>query len=321
MFCRLFKSGRLLAFAVFFSLTPATGQNVEQVLIPSGVFNPGHGADGKKAESKPISVSSFWLDITEVTNSDFAEFVRATGYQTVAEQPVSWEELRHSFPPGTKPDSSVLAPGSLVFVPPARYVTLSNPSRWWRWTTGANWQHPTGPESAWKGLEKYPVVHIAYADAEAYCAWKEKRLPTEAEFEWASLGGLIDTKFAWGNELNPDGKFYANYFQGAFPVKDTGDDGFAGLAPVGSFPPNGYGLYDLIGNVWEWCSDPFVARAGERESDLQAQNPKVTKGGSYLCSGNYCSNYLPAGRQASEPKSSASHIGFRCAKTISSPKR
>lgn len=308
----LYASGMVLLSVQF-----CIAQDEVLVKIPAGTFRMGHGGGGQREATQTVTVNAFLLDKTEVTNEAFAKFVAATGHQTVAERTVSWDELRPMYPAGTPPpDSTVLNPGSLVFVPTGRYVRLNDPSRWWRWTTGANWQHPAGPESAWTGLENYPVVHVAYADAEAYCAWKGKRLPTEAEFEWASRGGLTDKKFAWGDELNPEGKFYANYFQGAFPVKDAGDDGYPGLAPVRSFPPNGYGVYDLIGNVWEWCSDPFQPRAGERESELLNQKPRVTKGGSFLCSPNYCSNYLPAGRQASEPNSGANHIGFRCAQSI-----
>ncbi len=277
-----------------------------------------------------VKVDGFWMDETEVTNAQFNAFVKATGYKTIAERPIDWEELKKQVPADTpKPSDDILQPGSMVFTPPSRPVTLNDYSQWWMWVVGANWQHPQGPTSSIEGKDNYPVVHIAFEDAVSFAKWAGKRLPTEAENEFAARGGLNGKTFSWGDELNPHGKYLANYYQGAFPINDTGDDGFKGLAPVKSFPPNGYGLYDIIGNVWELCSDWYsvgqvssgtgvVTNPSGPAATKDPEDPyaikHVSKGGSYICSDQYCSNYKPSGRQGSAFDSGMSHTGFRCAK-------
>lgn len=203
-----------------------------------------------------VKVSGFWVDATEVTNAQFAEFVAATGYITTAERAPVWEELKKQLPSNTpKPHDSLLVAASLVFTPPSYTVSLQNASMWWSWKAGANWRHPRGPESSIKGKEDYPVVQVSWEDAQAYAEWAGKRLPTEAEWEYAGRGGHQAKIFPWGNEPIEQGKPKANTWQGTFPVKNTEWDQFARLAPVKSFPPNDYGLYDMAGNVWEWCAD------------------------------------------------------------------
>ncbi len=303
------------------------------VWIPGGEFTMGSIEENPATSALPlhhVKVEGFWMDETEVTNSQFKAFVNATQYKTVAERPLDWEELKKQVPPGTpKPDADVLQPGSMVFTPPAEPVTLNDYSQWWRWVVGANWQHPDGPASSLEGRDNYPVVHIAYEDAQAYAKWAGKRLPTEAEYEFAARGGLNGKTFSWGDELNPQGKYLANYFQGAFPIHDTAEDGFKGASPVKSFPPNGYGVYDIIGNVWELCSDWYSVEVSQNSSVVlinpagpsATKDPDdpyavkhVSKGGSFVCSDQYCSNYKPSGRQGSAYDSGMNHTGFRCVK-------
>jgi len=303
------------------------------VWIPGGEFMMG-GTEEQPATNAQavhlVSVDGFWIDPTEVTNAQFKTFVEATGYKTVAERPLDWEELRKQVPEGTpKPGDDVLQPGSMVFTPPDAPVTLNDYTQWWRWVVGASWMHPEGPESSIQGKNNHPVVHIAYEDAEAFAKWAGKRLPTEAEFEFAARGGRDGKCYAWGDELSPQGKYLANYFQGAFPTHDTGEDGFKGTSPVKSFPPNDYGLFDMIGNVWELCSDWYSVERSQN-SNAVLTNPTgpsatkdpddpyaikhVSKGGSFVCSVQYCSNYKPSGRQGSAYDSGMSHTGFRCVK-------
>jgi formylglycine-generating enzyme required for sulfatase activity len=305
------------------------------VWIPGGKFVMGSESDLAHQVEGPtheVEVKGFWMDETEVTNAQFRAFVEATGYKTVAERPVDWEELKKQVPPGTpKPPEEMLQPGSLVFTPPDYPVPLADMSQWWSWVNGADWKHPRGPQSSIEGQESYPVVHIAYEDAQAYAEWAGKRLPTEAEWEFAARGGQPNQAFAWGDELTPNGEFLANFFQGHFPHDNTAKDGFPRSAPVKSFPPNDYGLYDMIGNVWEWSTDWYrpdtysrrppgvevVNPTGPADSwDPQdPYNPKrVTKGGSFLCSNEFCWNYRPSARMATAFDSGQEHLGFRCVK-------
>nr|WP_245943370.1 formylglycine-generating enzyme family protein [Algoriphagus aquaeductus] len=304
------------------------------VWIPGGEFIMGSNeADAYDAEKPAVNVAvrGFWMDETEVTNAQFEEFVKATGYLTVAERPIDWEELKKQLPPGTpKLDDSALLPGSLVFSPPARPVPLTDISQWWIWTIGADWRHPEGPQSNLKGKEDHPVVHIAFEDAEAYAKWAGKRLPSEFEWEFAARGGVNGKRFAWGDELTPEGKYLANTFQGNFPNRNEGGDGFIGTSPAKAFPANSFGLYDMIGNVWELTSDWYdalkLARLAGYAPKLDAgmnpcynpNNPyameRVIKGGSFLCAPNYCVNYRPSARQGHAFDSGTSNVGFRLVK-------
>lgn len=273
-----------------------------------------------------VEVKGFWMDRTDVTNAEFARFVEATGYVTIAERPLDPKEF-----PKLGPDD--LAAGSVVFTPPAKPISLENPLAWWRFVRGANWRHPEGPNSELQGKESYPVVHIAWPDAVAYATWAGKRLPTEAEWEFAARGGLDRKTYVWGNEFRPGGKWKANTFQGHFPDRNTAADGYAGIAPVGSFEPNGYGLYDMSGNVWQWVSDWYRAdyyaqlrRNGGVLVDPQGpqdsfdpQEPavrkRVQKGGSFLCTDQYCERYMPGTRGKGDPETGTNHLGFRCVRT------
>ena len=290
----------------------------EMVAIPAGLFRI--GAAGKLAEEQEaggVRLTTFCLGRHEVTNQQFAAFVAATGYRTVAERPLSIEQF-----PGLSPAER--EPGSLVFRPVPGDGPIEELS-WWHWVPGANWRHPEGPGSDLSGREQHPVVQVAYEDAEAFAAWAGASLPSEAQWEFAARGGLQDRVFAWGNRWNPQ---RANTWQGRFPSKNTGEDGFAGLAPGGSFVANGYGLFDMTGNVWEWTrdwygvghqaladqSDPVVSSAmatGDPRDPGVAKH--VLKGGSFLCSEHYCSRYRPAAREAQSPDTGTSHIGFRIA--------
>lgn len=304
-------------------------------LIPGGTLHMGGDNDQADSDEFPkheVKIHSFWMDVTEVTNRQFREFVEATGYKTIAERPIDWEVMKQSLPPGTpKPPDSLLQPGSLVFKPTATPVPLDNPARWWNWVIGADWQHPEGPGSSIEDRMDHPVVHIAWEDAAAYAQWAGKRLPTEAEWEWAARGGLKDQVYPWGNEDVTGGKPKANFWQGMFPYQNEEKDGYFATAPVKSFAPNNYGLYDMAGNVWEWCSDWYrydfyqspsaqVANtSGPQKSfnpDMPFQQEKVMRGGSFLCNDDYCSGYRNARRMKTSPDSGASHIGFRCVKDM-----
>lgn len=308
------------------------------VLIEAGSFVMGSDESYAETHEMPsieVQIKSFYIDRTEVTNADFSRFVEKTGYLTVAERPIDWERLKKELPADVpKPPDSLLVPGSLVFSPPAGPVPFDRLDRWWKWVPGASWKHPEGPSSSLDGRMNHPVVHIAFEDAEAYAVWAGKRLPTEAEWEYASRGGQTGKRFAWGDEIAPGGQFLANYFQGDFPHANTSADGFESTAAVGSFPPNGYGLFDMIGNVWEWtsdyyrpdtkelyraqgsCHDPLGPSDSFDPNDPYASDKRVIKGGSFLCSEQYCSNYRPSSRMASSFDSGQGHLGFRCVRDL-----
>jgi formylglycine-generating enzyme required for sulfatase activity len=303
------------------------------VLVPGGEFTMGTDEVEAYPQERPahrVRVSAFWMDTTEVTNAQFAQFVEATGYVTTAERPVDWEELRKQVPPGTpRPPDERLVPASLVFTPPNRPVSLRNSAAWWSWTPGADWRHPNGPESSITGLEDHPVVQVSWDDAVAYAEWAGKRLPTEAEWEFAARGGLESMRYAWGDDFQPDGRWMANTWQGTFPYRNTREDGFELTAPVRSFPANGYGLSDMMGNVWEWCSDWYrpdtYARRATRRVPTDPQGPaegrdpadpympkRVIKGGSFLSCPPHSVTYRPSARHSMSPDTSNSETGFRC---------
>jgi formylglycine-generating enzyme required for sulfatase activity len=273
-----------------------------------------------------VFVDGFWMDKTEVTNAQWEKFATATGYKTIAEIAPTQAE----FP--TAPPENLVA-GSTVFTPTPQPVPLNNMFQWWRYQKGANWRHPEGPESDIKGRENYPVVHIAYPDAVAYATWASKRLPTEAEWEFAARGGKSGELYAWGKELKPGGNWMANIYEGSFPVRDTGSDGFAGIAPVAQFPSNGYGLYDVAGNVWEWCSDWYrpdtyarrvMQPGGVPRNPVGPDSPydpaeptekkRAHRGGSFLCTDQYCTRYMVGTRGKGEVTTGSNHLGFRCVK-------
>ena len=309
--------------------------------IPGGEFEMGTDDPRSLANERPahrVRVSGFWIDEHDVTNAEFEKFVRATGYLTTAERPVNWEELKKQVPAGTsRPSDDKLKPGSLVFTPPQHEIDLSDMAGWWTWTNGANWRHPQGPASDLKGKDNFPVVHISWDDAVAYSKWAGKRLPTEAEWEFAARGGRYGSRYYWGDDLKKDGKYMANTFTGEFPHKNTLQDGFAGVSPVRAFPPNAYGLYDMAGNVWNWCSDYYAddihVRAKSRgvctdptgpEKTFSSHNPlaveHVIKGGSFLCNPSYCESYRPSARRGTPYDTGSEHVGFRCAKSADEKK-
>lgn len=288
------------------------------------------GMAGPTGDAQPIhrvAVEGFWMDATEVTNEQFAKFVAATAYVTVAETKPTKEE----FP--TVPEENLVA-GSIVFTPTPKPVALNHHLQWWSYVPGADWKHPTGPGSTIAGREKFPVVQIAYEDAAAYAKWAGKRLPTEAEWEFAARGGASGRLYAWGDEFKPNGKHQANTYQGKFPIEggDTGEDGFKGVAPVAKYAPNAYGLHDVAGNVWEWCADHYRADtyAMAKSRGGLIKNPKgpdashdpsepgvkkrVQRGGSFLCSDQYCTRYMVGTRGKGEERSASDHVGFRCVK-------
>lgn len=313
---------------------------VGMVWISGGEFEQGAVSHDKMAmdHEKPshkVTVDGFFMDVTEVTNAQFSKFVKATGYKTIAEREIDWEEMKKQVPEGTpKPHDSILQPGSLTFKKTKSSLpNLFDFSQWWKWTIGANWKHPNGPKSTIKGLDNHPVVQIAYEDALAYCNWAGRRLPTEAEWEYAASGGKVGTMFFWGDDRSQLAKS-ANSWEGEFPVTNTKIDGFERRAPVKSYIPNGYGLYDMAGNVWEWTNDWYntnyykeLAASGivtkNPTGAITAYNPqspyakeKIIKGGSFLCSDSYCASYRLSARMASSMDSSAEHTGFRTVATI-----
>jgi sulfatase modifying factor 1 len=322
--------------AVLSANTPAAGptdellraRSADMIWIPGGTFRMGSDKHyPEEAPSHRVSVDGFWIDATPVTNKQFREFVRATGHVTFAEIPPDPRNYPNALP-------NMLYAGSLVFTPPAHAVDLRFWGEWRTFLKGADWRHPYGPKSNINGFDDHPVVHIAYSDALAYARWAGKDLPSEAEWEYAARGGLDGAEFAWGDEFTPGGKHLANTWQGQFPHENSCTDGFARTSPVGAFPPNGYGLYDMIGNVWEWTSDWYTAthqadavkpccipqnpRGGSEQDSHDPCQPevkiprKVLKGGSHLCAPNYCRRYRPAARHAEPIDTSTSHVGFRC---------
>jgi len=306
------------------------------VLIPAGEFDMGADNDQASADEYPkhkVKLSSFYIDATEVTNAQFEIFVNATGYITTAEKKPDWNELKKSVPPGTaKPPDSVLTAASLVFKKTNGPVSLHDYLQWWAWVKGADWKHPAGPNSFITGKENYPVVHVSWDDVMAYCKWAGKRLPTESEWEFAARGGLINNVYPWGNEHINAGKPKANSWEGKFPYQNELKDGFDGIAPVKSFAANGFGLYDMAGNVWEWCSDWYHADYYKTLQNGESINPKgpaagydpdepytkkkSLRGGSFLCNDSYCSGYRVARRMKNSADTGTGHTGFRCAKDV-----
>src|SRR5580698_3801452 len=308
------------------------------VWISGGEFSmgaqdpPGMDDVGMKAtvDSRPVHrvyVDGFFMDKTDMTNAEFEKFAKATGYVTVAERKPRAEDY-----PGAPPEN--LVAGSVVFAPPDHPVPLDDYFQWWTYVKGANWRHPLGPQSSIVGKDDYPVVHIAYEDAQAYAKWAGKRLPTEAEWEFAARGGLAGKPFVWGDEFRPHGKWMANTFEGHFPNKNTGDDGYLSTSPVAKFPPNGYGLYDMAGNVWQWTSDWYRPDYYKQlaEHDGVARNPqgpdsaydpsepghakKTQRGGSFLCTDQYCSRYMVGTRGKGDVDTGTNLLGFRCVETL-----
>jgi formylglycine-generating enzyme len=296
------------------------------VWIPGGTFRM--GSDHHYPEEAPahnVRVDGFWMSRHTVTNRDFAQFADETGHVTMAERPANPEDY-----PGALPE--LLVPSSIVFKKTNGKVDLRNPYNWWTYVAGADWRHPRGPKSTINGLADHPVVHIAFEDAEAYAAWAGQSLPTEAEWEFAARGGLDGAEYSWGDEFKPDGRPMANTWQGEFPWQNLAEDGHEWTAPVGSFAPNGYGLFDMAGNVWEWTTDWYQdhsrithpcctidnPRGGDRDLSCDPGTPqikiprKVMKGGSFLCAPNYCRRYRPAARMAQMVETSTCHLGFRC---------
>lgn len=304
---------------------PSSLDRDDMVWIPGGTFRM--GSDRHYPEEAPahqVRVDGFWMDRHVVTNDAFARFVGETGYVTSAERPANAEDY-----PGADP--AMLAPASVVFVPPAGPVDLGNPYLWWQYVAGADWRHPRGPGSSIGGIGSHPVVHVAYADAVAYALWAGKALPTEAEWEFAARGGLDGAEFVWGDELTPGGEHLANTWQGDFPHQNLLADGHRWTAPVMTYPANGYGLFEMAGNVWEWTSDWYHSRhvvehacctlhnprGASQEQSIDPRNPvhiprRVMKGGSHLCAPNYCRRYRPAARMAQPVDTSTCHLGFRC---------
>lgn len=324
--------------------TGSQGAPKDMVWVPGGEFMM--GSDHKLAQlnerpAHPVRVNGFWMDMTHVTNDQFAEFVRQTGYITTAEKTPDWETVRVQLPPGTlKPPADAMVPGAMVFVGTDRPVSLNDASQWWQYVPGASWRHPQGPGSTIEGKGAHPVVQVSYEDAQAYAQWAGKRLPTEAEWEFAARGGLDQATYAWGDQLAPDGRPMANYWDvqvQPFPVV-TGGKIEVGTMEVKSFPQNGFGLYDMTGNAWQWVADWYRAdqftrqkqQSGKRVLDNPAgpagsfdpsdrfapvNAPKrVIRGGSFLCNEEYCMSYRPSARRGQDPYSGMSHVGFRLVK-------
>jgi sulfatase modifying factor 1 len=318
-------------------VSPGSGPH-GMVWVPGGEFIMGSDSRLARANERPVfhaRVSGFWMDEADVTNAQFAAFVKATGYVTTAERKPDWEALRVQLPPGTqRPSDDALVPGAMVFVGTSTPVPLDDWSRWWHYVPGANWRHPQGPDSDIQGKQDFPVVQVSYDDATAYARWTAKRLPTEAEWEYAARGGLEQADFSWGKQWAPAGRSMANVFpeQGRFPVVTPRYKAQLGTSKVRSYPANGYGLYDMTGNVWQWVADRYRAdRFGQLAGQGLVENPQgpgesydpddagappaapkaVIRGGSFLCDENYCRSYRPSARRGADPASPMSHIGFR----------
>lgn len=306
------------------------------VRIIGGSFMMGgdnNQADEDEYPKHKVSVNAFYMDKYEVTNGQFRKFVEATHYKTVAERVPDWNELKKQLPPDTqKPAPETFVASSLVFTPPENAVDLNDYSSWWSWVPGADWRHPSGPTSSIKGKDNYPVIQVCWDDAKAYATWAGKRLPTEAEWEWAARGGLSNAIYPWGNDPIDKGSPRANFWQGHFPNSNTKEDGFYGTSPVGSFSSNGYGLYDMAGNVWEWCEDWYrddyykemkngainpVGPSKSFDPDDPYTPKKVARGGSFMCNDSYCSGYRVARRMKSSKDSGMSNMGFRCVASAS----
>lgn len=312
----------------------------DMVWIPGNQFIMGsHSRLAKNNEkpAHPVQLDGFWIDQTDVTNAEFRAFVNATGYITTAERKPEWETLKVQLPPGTaKPSEDKLVPGAMVFVGTNKAVPLDDNAAWWRFVPGASWRHPEGPNSSIAGKDDYPVVQVSYEDAQAYAKWAGKRLPTEAEWEYAARGGLKQADYSWGNEFKPQGKSLANTFAGKqFPVVDPAYQNKISTSKVASYPPNGYQLYDMAGNVWQWVADWYRADAFTEAARKLARNPagpensydpddayapvnapkRVIRGGSFLCDENFCMSYRPSARRGVDPYNPMSHISFRLVMT------
>ncbi|WP_372648010.1 formylglycine-generating enzyme family protein [Draconibacterium sp.] len=331
--CNVNSKSRFLVQPDSSEIIPRSAGTQGMVFIKGGIFEMGADNDQARPDEypkHPVKVNGFWMDEHEVTNAQFKKFVDETGYITEAEKDIDWEVMKTQVPPGTaRPPAEMLKAGSMVFTPPSQAVPLNDISQWWSWVVGANWKHPEGPESTIFGRENHPVVHICWNDAVAYCKWAGKRLPTEAEWEFAARGGLENNIYPWGNEHIEDGSPKANSWNGHFPNINTQRDGHFATAPVKSYEPNFYGLYDMAGNVWEWTADWYdqvyykslptdeitVDPKGPEKSN-DARNPydkrKTIRGGSFLCNDSYCSSYRVAARMPGEINTGISHTGFRC---------